>query len=51
MAIRVTMPNFLARTAKSMKGMPVMRVQREPRMGRKMGTKPMGMATQQPSTK
>ena len=25
MAIRVTMPNFLARTAKSMKGMPVMR--------------------------
>lgn len=47
----VTMPNFLTRTANSMKGMPVISVHSAPRMGRKMGTKPMGMATQQPSTK
>ena len=47
----VTMPNFLTRTAKSMNGMPVMSVQSEPRTGRNMGTKLIGMATQQPSTK
>ena len=51
MAMMVTMPNFLTRTANSMKGMPVISVHSAPRMGRKMGTKPMGMATQQPSTK
>ena len=35
----------------SMKGMPVISVQSAPSTGRKIGTKPMGMATQQPRTK
>lgn len=50
-AMMVTIPNFLARTAKSIKGIPVISVHSAPRTGRKIGTKPMGMATQQPSTK
>lgn len=47
----VTRPNFFTRTAYSMKGIPVMSVQSAPSTGRKTGTKPMGIATQQPSTK
>ena len=50
-AMMVTIPNFFTRVANSIKGMPVIGGQSAPRIGKKMGTKPMGIATQQPSTK
>ena len=49
--IIVTMPNFFTLVRNSMKGIPVIKDHRAPRIGRKMGTNPIGMATQQPITK
>ena len=49
--IIVTMPNFLTLVKNSMNGMPVIKDHNAPRIGKKIGTKPTGMATQQPITK
>ena len=49
--IIVTMPNFLTLVRNSMNGMPVIKDHNAPRIGKKIGTKPTGMATQQPMTK
>ena len=51
MPIMVTIPNFFTLVRNSMNGMPVISAQSAPRTGRKIGTNPMGIATQQPMTK